>query len=128
MFDSVLNMSLKAYTTVGGCHCTRMKFSIKDFVSKCDQICSFLQILSHLKKKSLMKNFIFCAVCLAFLYKNKFTNLKFLARIWRVTFYRKNSIKPSWIYSSALVRPGLTSRFLQEIIWRVVLQFSWEDF
>ena len=38
------------------------KFSIKDFFSKCDQICSFLWIWSHLLKKSLMVNFIFCAV------------------------------------------------------------------
>ena len=37
-----------------------MKFSIKDFFSKCDQIRSFLRILSHLLKKSLMENFIFC--------------------------------------------------------------------
>ena len=39
-----------------------MKFSIKYFFSKCDQIRSFLRILSHLLKKSSMKNFIFCAV------------------------------------------------------------------
>ena len=32
-----------------------MKFSIKDFFGKCD-------IWSHLPKKSLMKNFIFCVV------------------------------------------------------------------
>ena len=32
-----------------------MKFSIKDFFSKCDQI----RIWSHLLKKSLMENFIF---------------------------------------------------------------------
>ena len=38
-----------------------MKFSIKDFFSKCDEIRSFLRIWSHLKK-SLMENFIFCAV------------------------------------------------------------------
>ena len=31
-----------------------MKFSIKDFFSKCEQIRSFLQILSYLLKKSLM--------------------------------------------------------------------------
>ena len=44
-------------------HCTKkMKFSIKDFFSKCDQIISFLQIWSHLLKKSLMENFIFCAL------------------------------------------------------------------
>ena len=40
----------------------KMKFSIKDFFSKCDQIGSFLRIWSHLLKKSLMENFIFCAV------------------------------------------------------------------
>ena len=40
----------------------KMKFSIKDFFSKCDQIHSFLWIWSHLLKKSIMENFIFCAV------------------------------------------------------------------
>ena len=40
----------------------KMKFFIKDFFSKCDQIWSFLRIWSHLLKKSLMKNFVFCAV------------------------------------------------------------------
>ena len=39
-----------------------MKFSIKDFFSKCDQIRRKLRIWSHLLKKSLMENFIFCAV------------------------------------------------------------------
>ena len=37
----------------------KMKFSIKDFFSKCDQICSFLRIWSHLLKKSLMENLLF---------------------------------------------------------------------
>ena len=40
----------------------KMRFSIKDFCSKCDEIRSFLQIWSHLLEKSLMENFIFCAV------------------------------------------------------------------
>ena len=39
-----------------------MKFSIKDFFSKCDQICRKLRIWSDLLRKSLMENFIFCAV------------------------------------------------------------------
>ena len=38
----------------------KMKFSIKDFFSKCKY--SFLRIWSHLLKKSLMKKFIFCTV------------------------------------------------------------------
>ena len=40
----------------------KMKFSIKDFISICDQIHRKLRIWSHLLKKSLMKNFIFCTV------------------------------------------------------------------
>ena len=40
----------------------KMKFSIPDFFSKCDQIRSNLQIWSHLLKKSVMEKFIFCRV------------------------------------------------------------------
>ena len=40
----------------------KMKFSIKDFFSKCDQILTFLRIQLHLLKKSLMESFILCAV------------------------------------------------------------------
>ena len=44
------------------CTAQKMKFSIKDFLSKCDQIRRKLRIWSHLLKKSLIENFIFCAV------------------------------------------------------------------
>ena len=40
----------------------KMKFSIKDFFSKCDQIHGFVRIWSNLLKKFLMESFIFCAV------------------------------------------------------------------
>ena len=40
----------------------KMKLSIKGFFSKCDQVRSFLPIWWQLLKKSLMENFIFCAV------------------------------------------------------------------
>ena len=40
----------------------KMKFSIKDFFSKCDQIRRKIRIWSHLLKKSLTENFIFWAV------------------------------------------------------------------
>ena len=46
-----------------------MKFFIKDFLSKCDQILS-----KHLLKKSLMENFIFYAVC-TFQSKDPFISL-----------------------------------------------------
>ena len=42
----------------------KMKFAIKDFFSKCDQIRRKLRTWSHLLKKSLMENFFFffCSV------------------------------------------------------------------
>ena len=55
----------------------KIKFSMKDFFSKCDQICRKLRIWSHLLKKSLMEKFIFCAVkeCLHGIYEMR----KFMA-------------------------------------------------
>ena len=44
----------------------KLKFSIKDFFSKYDQICHFLRIWSHLVKKSLVENF-FLVQCRALL-------------------------------------------------------------
>ena len=37
----------------------KMKFSIKDLVIKCDDICGFVRIWTHLLKKSLTENFFF---------------------------------------------------------------------
>ena len=72
----------------------KMKFSIKDFFSKYDQIRSFLWIWSHLLKKSLVKNFIFYAViaCSMFFSWN-FGELLGRAKIYtnQIGFY--NSIK-----------------------------------
>ena len=56
------------------CTAQKMKFSIKDFYSKCDQICGKLRIWSHLLKKSWMENFIFCAVSLLILSEFKRIN------------------------------------------------------
>ena len=50
----------------------KIKFSIKDFFSKYDQIRSFLRIWSHLPKKSLMENLILCAVTLSNIYGKAF--------------------------------------------------------
>ena len=41
----------------------KLKFSIDDFLSKCDQLWRKLRIWSHLLKKFSIENFIFCAVC-----------------------------------------------------------------
>ena len=68
-----------------------LKFSIKDFFSKCNQIHSFQRIWSYLVKKSLMENFTFCAVVGLFLkifleLHEKCPNTEFLwsvlSRIW----------------------------------------------
>ena len=42
-------------------HCTKMKFSINDSVSKCDQINRKLLIWSHLQKKFLIEHFFLCS-------------------------------------------------------------------
>ena len=55
----------------------KIKFSIKNFFSKCDQIRRKLRILSHLLKKSLIENFIFCAV-----YKLSLNNFGHCDQIW----------------------------------------------
>ena len=54
------------YITLRSLH-KKVKFSIKDFFNKCDQIRSLLWIWSHLLKKSLMENFILCAVVVSVL-------------------------------------------------------------
>ena len=43
----------------------KMKFSIKHLFSECDQIRRKLRFWSHLLKKSLIENFILCAVILS---------------------------------------------------------------
>ena len=46
----------------------KMKFSIKDFFSKCDQIRRRMRIWSHLLKKSSMEKFIFLQYILKFVF------------------------------------------------------------
>ena len=77
----------------------KIKFSIKDFFSKSDQIHSFLRIWSHLLKKSLMKTFIFCAV---YQFReqqpgdiNRENNYDFQSRSrGHDTFYNRNNYRP----------------------------------
>ena len=60
--------------------------SIKDFLSKFDKIRSFLPIWAHLLNKSLMENFIFCAVWpfpwLPEFYWNKHFSMTFIVTIF----------------------------------------------
>ena len=54
-------MNLSNETKIFSSH-KKTKFSIEDFLIKCDQIRRKLRIWSHLLKKSLVENFIFCAM------------------------------------------------------------------
>ena len=47
-----------------------MTFSTKEFFINCDQIRRKLPIWSHLLKKTLMENFIFCAVSVVMSWKH----------------------------------------------------------
>ena len=64
----------------------KMKFSVKDFFSKCDQICRKLGISSHLLKKYLMENFIFCAVNYFLNYVFNQGWFEFQLKYWRLCF------------------------------------------
>ena len=84
-----------------------MKFSIKDFFIKCKQISSFLRIWLHLLKKSLVENFIFCAVWVTMIPNNlgfhqdyqlvvfqaNYLNCKKLFTFLKLIFYQENKIK-----------------------------------
>ena len=59
-FKIIQNLVVTTFHATGTAQ--KIKFSIKDFFSKCDRIRSFLRIWSHLMKKSFMENFIFYAI------------------------------------------------------------------
>ena len=98
-------------TTSSTCTAQKMKFSSKDFFSKCDQIRSFLRIWSHLLNKSLMENFIFCAMM--------YTVHCTMAYLWMLWFMilpresicsltRDNSWQKSWGQGGVLLGNCLT--------------------
>ena len=60
-FLPLKNLRLKFTNYLSVYNAQKMNFSITNFFSKCDQIRRNL-IWSHLLKKSVMENFIFCAV------------------------------------------------------------------
>ena len=68
----------------------KMKFSIKDFFSKCDQIHKKLRIWSHLLKKSLMEN---CTLFLkSFLFVNSSIASHFIVPEWFISNKLLNSL------------------------------------
>ena len=65
-WEAVAFLKADAILTHSSCYnlnnVEKIKFSIKDFFIECDQFRRKLQIWSHLLKKPLMENFIFCIV------------------------------------------------------------------
>ena len=59
---TIIFISSIAYSTKVNLTTQKMKFPIKYFFSKCDQICRKLHIWSYLPKKSQMDSFNFCVV------------------------------------------------------------------
>ena len=107
-----------------------MKFSSKNFFSKCDQIYRFLWIWSQLLKKSLTENFIFRAVEVSCLYVTKTFSciskrkLKLCICIWapmtwpwnsESTFSTKNPSRKSW--KIAQLSKMLCNSVLLTTIW-----------
>ena len=68
-----------------------MKFSIKDVFSKCDKIRRKLRIWSHLLKKFLMENLIFCAVHFRYMRSSgeniRLSSLMVVQRLFQTEFY-----------------------------------------
>ena len=80
----------------------KMKFSIKDFFSKCDQIRSIPRIWSHLLKKSLMENFIFLRSVLfslknIYIFFSQWMTLKLLWNIMHKSIFNTNLVSITWV-------------------------------
>ena len=89
-----------------------MKFHIKDFFSKCDQICSFLRIWSHLIKKSLIEISIFCAVLslliqhlLFFYIKHSFFFINYMHSLYIYHYFWVTALIIFDYYSINFLRP-----------------------
>ena len=85
--------------------CKKMKFSVKNFSSKCDHIRRKLRIWSHLLKKSLIENFMSWVV-LGFNKVIKVTGPIFL----RNSYYAENGINESFGSSNSTLQ--LSCRFV----------------
>ena len=76
----------------------KMKFSIKNFFSNCQQICSFVRIWSHLPKISLMENLIFCAVfLLILLHYCIIMFMCFMRRVYHTSLLRLKNISRKYV-------------------------------
>ena len=116
--------------------CAKMTFSIKDFISKCDQIRSLLRIWFHLLNKSSMENLILCAVyynkfcskwkenifitCQSFMWENKY--FKTFKVFWKLC---------TFIFKNIFIISNKVSNFIpsQKMLWEkhsLAKKFQWD--
>ena len=107
-----MNIS-RAPSEIFSCPTQKMKFSIKDFFSKCEQIRRKLRIRSHLLKKPLMENFIFWAVLWTWIWK--FVRSKALMSLSRCCWPHIKNLESSWYLFRQ--RPLQVSEWVK-ICWR----------
>ena len=103
------NMSLLIYTV------QKMKLSITDFFSKCEKILKKPRIWSHLPKKSVIENFIFCAVIAS----NTFIIPVSVSMKYTIVVYLDFRLKSriikfrfGYFYDSCIARIGYKSQFI----------------
>ena len=84
----------------------KMKFSIKDFFSKCNQTRRKLRIWSHLLKKSLMENFILYAVkfCISALLTNSLLTIAKLPLSKFIRYYLLPKPNSCWFMLKTCTR------------------------
>ena len=87
-----------------------MRFSFKGFVSKCDKVHSFLRIWSHLMRKFLIENIIFCVVYfqMCIYSSSSVHNFSYLTKSWQILAFR-----PPYWFTLKEKRPISSNRALK---------------
>ena len=124
---SEMHQSFQLCYQVSCFYCTaqKMTFSIKDFFSKCDEIRRKLRILSNLLKKSLMENFIFCAVLVERSEKSS-SKTVFLQQYKSIFLLKEklqlNSVVPNPITNVTLHCLKIFHKSVLTVWWRMALR------
>ena len=100
----------------------KIKFSIIDFFCKCEQIRSFLRIWSHILNKSLMEDFIFCAVYSFYLWESVpgcYLNIlkKLHKRVYRTVFLPHSTSLEPFSHSQNINSLKLLCMFYFGLTW-----------
>ena len=99
----------------------KIKFSTTDFSSKCYQIHSFLRIWSHLLKKFLVENFIFCVLIVSLIMSMRKFCVKFDKNVKLSVDKAKNKTFQFNIASIPFIANGNFSQQRRNFSYRYVL-------